>query len=186
MTDIIATYMYPVLKALVSFPTYEDEITMEEIDAILATVVDGVPDNKADITVASVDDVRAILQTVVNGIESPENATEYLNYKVVQGHTPAKAKGVINIYYAPGNDAIHHFGFNTSHIFKPKVRITVTGLNYASGLHAALFIKDAFKQGKLNEEGTAGAFIDGDINYLGYNEEGCPEFELDYKTIIVD
>ena len=57
-----------------------DNITMEEIDAILATVVQGVPDSQATINVSSVEDVKAILSTIVEGIETPEDAEEYVLY----------------------------------------------------------------------------------------------------------
>ena len=56
-----------------------DNITMEEIDAILATVVQGVPDSQATINVSSVEDVKAILSTIVEGIETPEDYVLYDN-----------------------------------------------------------------------------------------------------------
>ena len=186
MMDIIAKYIYPTLKALSLILTYEGEVTLEEVNEVLATVVRGVPEGESNITIASIEDVRRILMNVIQGDVTPDNAKEYVKYKIVQGHTPSNTKGVINIYYVPGYDTTHHFGENTIDVFRPKVRITITGFNYVSGLHATLFIKDVFKIKKLDAGGAAGVFLEGDVNYLGYNEEGNPEFELDYKSIIIN
>lgn len=57
-----------------------DNITMEEVAQILATVVEGVSESETTITVNSIDDVKAILATVVEGVATPSDADKYVLY----------------------------------------------------------------------------------------------------------
>lgn len=57
-----------------------DNVTMEEIEKILATVVQGVPDSEVKYSVKTVEDVKNVLSTVVEGFLSPEDAEKYVLY----------------------------------------------------------------------------------------------------------
>lgn len=60
------------------FPT--NDISMEEIEKILATVVQGVPKSEIKYSIRSVEDVKNILATIVEGVETPEEAKKYVLY----------------------------------------------------------------------------------------------------------
>lgn len=55
-----------------------EEISIEEVDQILATVVAGVDESETTMTISSIEDVKAILATVVKGIDTPAGADEFV------------------------------------------------------------------------------------------------------------
>ena len=124
--------------------------------------------------------MRDVLQELKNLISSTEGIT--LPVKI--GY--ALKVPSIYVFFVVGDDSKYHFASqSTSHsISKPRIRIIIRHADYEKGFHEASIVKGIFASGKIDD--SFGMFIDGDINYLGYEENGYPEFELTYKTLIVD
>lgn len=124
------------------------------------------------------------MRDILSEIKSIIPTIQEVKSPVKIGYAPEGKKACIYIYFVPGDDAKYHFGRQEKTISKPKVCIKVRHPEYAQGYIEAEAIKKRFSAGKVDD--TFGMFLDGDINYLGYEENECPEFELNYKTIIVN
>lgn len=101
------------------------------------------------------------------------------------GEVPSQSEEGIAIALTDGEDSDLFFGSGAT-LARPYVQIVVRTKEYAKGSKFCNQIIETLDRYKQESEGILGLWMQGNIDYLGKTEEKLHEFELTFKSMLLE